>query len=134
MMAPQRVIDRVRESAVIRKGECLLSMYSPGSHQYPQIGWHDGGRRIVTLCHRVIWEAEHGPIPKGMTVDHICHERRCLNLAHLQLLTNEENGRANGHTLKTHCPRGHAYDDVNTYVNRYGHRICRSCARERRAA
>lgn len=31
---------------------------------------------------------------------------------------------------KTHCPRGHPYDDMNTYVTKDGIRQCRSCKRE----
>lgn len=27
----------------------------------------------------------------------------------------------------THCPRGHAYDETNTYRNKKGKRICRAC-------
>lgn len=29
--------------------------------------------------------------------------------------------------LITHCPRGHAYDKANTYLNAKGKRICRAC-------
>lgn len=38
-------------------------------------------------------------------------------------------GRGQGwnNAVKTHCPKGHPYDDENTYVNR-GKRICRACA------
>lgn len=31
----------------------------------------------------------------------------------------------------THCPRGHEYDEANTYLNAKGHRICRKCNAER---
>ena len=29
---------------------------------------------------------------------------------------------------RTHCPRGHAYDNVNTYLQSNGSRRCRTCA------
>lgn len=33
---------------------------------------------------------------------------------------------------RTHCPRGHEYDEENTYFRpKTGHRVCRRCARER---
>lgn len=32
--------------------------------------------------------------------------------------------------VTTHCPRGHAYDDANTYVRAEGWRQCRACNRE----
>jgi group I intron endonuclease len=37
--------------------------------------------------------------------------------------------------LITHCPKGHAYDERNTYLSkRNGARVCRTCNRERVAA
>jgi len=29
------------------------------------------------------------------------------------------------------CIRDHEFDEVNTYVNKAGHRVCRACAREK---
>jgi hypothetical protein len=37
------------------------------------------------------------------------------------------------HIVKTHCPKGHLYDEENTYRWR-GQRHCRACARERNRA
>lgn len=33
--------------------------------------------------------------------------------------------------LITNCPKGHAYDAANTYINKKGKRICRQCNAER---
>lgn len=35
--------------------------------------------------------------------------------------------------LKTHCVRGHAYDQDNTHIAQTGRRTCRACARENAA-
>lgn len=35
---------------------------------------------------------------------------------------------------KTHCPQGHPYDEINTYVTKAGRRMCRECSRARRRA
>jgi hypothetical protein len=35
---------------------------------------------------------------------------------------------------KTHCLRGHPFDDANTYVNPAGARVCRTCRAEYRRA
>lgn len=35
--------------------------------------------------------------------------------------------------LKTHCPAGHTYDAVNTFVDRENKRHCRACGRARAA-
>lgn len=31
-------------------------------------------------------------------------------------------------SAKTHCPKGHPYDETNTYRNKFGWRRCRICA------
>lgn len=36
-------------------------------------------------AHRWIWEQSNGPIPKGMLVRHLCHNRKCVNLEHLAI-------------------------------------------------
>ncbi len=103
-----------------------------------------------TPMHRLAYELAHGPIPKGLTVDHECHNsdptclggnsclhRRCVNPSHLSLKTIGQNvlagvGFAAVNARKTHCPQGHPYDEANTYVNpRTGGRMCRTCNRER---
>ena len=45
----------------------------------------------MTRAHRYAWEREHGPIPDGMYVDHICYVRSCVNTEHLRLATPQQN-------------------------------------------
>ena len=115
-------------------GECWIWPKSTASHGYGQIGWgaKDGPRGLV-LAHRLSYAVFVGRIPEGMTVDHLCRERRCFNPAHLRLLSNVENARDNGASRRTHCPQGHAYDEANTHYDRNGHRKCRACQKARRA-
>lgn len=42
-------------------------------------------------AYRIAYLLGKGPIPEGMTVDHICFNPLCCNPAHLQLLTRSEN-------------------------------------------
>ena len=107
----------------------MVSSYSTGSHGYTQIGWSEGGKTRMALGHRVSWEMHYGPIPVDMTIDHICRNRRCGRIDHLRLMTNKENASMNGNAIKTHCKRGHEFNDTNTYVDRRGHRRCRACVR-----
>lgn len=110
---------------------------SIGSHGYGQIGWQENKQQFMYLAHRVAWVIANGQIPDGLTIDHLCRTRRCVNPAHLRLLTNVENATDNGQSKKTHCPHGHEYAGENLIVNRDGSRGCRACARrhkERRKA
>jgi hypothetical protein len=79
-----------------------------------------------------------GPIPDGLQPDHLCRVRACCNPAHLEAVTCRENllrgsTAAASNAAKTHCPRGHAYDEGNTYVHG-GHRMCRECNNAKRNA
>jgi hypothetical protein len=90
----------------------------------------------VRQAHRFAWELLRGAIPDGLTLDHLCRNRRCVNPDHLEPVTAVENtmrGQA-PHAInarKTHCLRGHAFDEENTYVRSDGARICRACVRAR---
>lgn len=93
-----------------------------------------GGTRN-RLAHRWSYERHVGPIPAGLELDHKCRVRSCVNHAHLEPVTRDENqrrGATNGN--KTECPQGHPYDDENTQWVLV--RVCRACrtAQKRRSA
>lgn len=58
-----------------------------------------------TRAARVAYALTHGPIPKGMTVDHTCYVRPCVNPAHLELVTRAENSRRSASRM--HAMRNH---------------------------
>jgi hypothetical protein len=95
-----------------------------------------GNFKIATglygYAHRIAYELKVGPIPAGLTLDHLCRNRACANPDHLEPVTVGENAArspisASGiNRRRTHCPQGHPYDEANTY--RYqGKRSCRVC-------
>lgn len=45
-----------------------------------------------------------------------------------------ERSPSKAHALRTECPQGHAYDEVNTYTDKRGHRSCKACAVDRMRA
>jgi len=42
-------------------------------------------------AHRLSWQLTNGPIPDGMQVDHMCHNRGCVRPGHLRLVTPKQN-------------------------------------------
>ena len=49
--------------------------------------------RTHTGAHRVVYELLVGPIPRGHDLDHLCRNTGCVNPAHLEPVTPEENRR-----------------------------------------
>lgn len=134
---PERVVERVLTKVVTGPRGCHISTYSTASHGYAQVGWNEDGGRYVTLCHRVIWIWFRGPIPKGMTVDHMCKNRRCVRLMHLRLIPNLENARrTSGRDWDLgQCVNGHSdaeYWRPAGATRKKGY--CSACAEQKRIA
>lgn len=90
-------------------------------------------------AHRAAYLAFIGPIPDGLTIDHLCRNRACVNPEHLEAVTVRENtvrGASSPaeNAIKSHCVRGHEFTAENTYITKKGTRCCRHCQRIHQAA
>lgn len=92
-------------------------------------------RGISTLAHRVSYIMIKGD-PGELQVDHLCHNKICVNPQHLEAVTPQVNTQRahddgliksyrNGNTSKTHCRNGHEFD-----ARIGGRRACRRCHNE----
>jgi HNH endonuclease len=91
--------------------------------------------KIMWRTHRFAYVTLVGPIPDGLTLDHLCRNRSCIRPAHLEPVSNVENLlRGNSwsgiNKRKTHCKHGHVFDEANTYYDKHGDRHCKTCGRE----
>lgn len=89
---------------------------------YGQI--YDG--RIMIGAHRAAYLLEVGPIPAGMTLDHSCNVRTCVNPRHLTPCSTRVN-TALAVARRTTCHSGKHPLANNTYFTKDGVGRCRPC-------
>jgi hypothetical protein len=85
-------------------------------------------------AHRFFYELLVAPVPEGLTLDHLCRVRTCVNPVHLEPVTGRVNTlRGNNpcaqNARKTHCKQGHPLSGTNLYLKPSGARICLTCRR-----
>jgi hypothetical protein len=93
---PQRrktpVIDRVVKHLDMT-GDCWVWTGATLPNGYGLVGngrtREEGSRN--SYVHRAVYEAVVGPIPDGLTIDHLCFTRACVNPDHLEVVTRSEN-------------------------------------------
>ena len=62
------------------------------------------------MFHRLVWEKTYGKIPDGYEIDHICKNRACCNIKHLQMLAGKI------HTIKGNKERySHRKEEAKKY-------------------
>lgn len=98
----------------------------------------------MAVSHRYSYEELIGPVPTGLTLDHLCRNRACVNPSHLEPVTHRVNilrgeSPSAKNAVKTHCPAGHRLAGEHLYIRpATGVRACYTCIKrrkkERRAA
>jgi hypothetical protein len=76
---------------------CLIWQRALNSRGYGVL-WADGR---LQLAHRLAWIRTHGEPTPGLVIDHLCNRKACIEITHLQQLSNSQN-------LRRAVPRGDA--------------------------
>ena len=109
-------------------GPCWLWLGYCRDGRYPWMYYE--GRPLA--AYRVAYILLVGPIPEGLQLDHLCRVASCVNPAHLEPVTQQENIRRQVAVI-THCPQGHEYTPENTGhwrgKNGRSYKYCRICSR-----
>lgn len=134
-------VDRFMEKFVVVDSGCWIWTGMPNHGGYGTFMFSSDkfGKKMV-LAHRMSYETFVGCIPDGLVLDHLCRTPACVNWRHLEPVTRRINslrGLTNACSVnakKTHCKRGHEFNDANTrrLITRsgYGGRVCRVCIRQ----
>lgn len=135
-----RSLDRwlaYRHTRRLHRGRVL----SPGrrSSGHLVVSLHKKTASRSHYVHQLVLRAFAGPRPSGQEVRHLDGVPTNNRLGNLVYGTRTENKYdevrhgVHGQASKTHCPKGHAYDELNTYSppSRPTARNCRTCQRER---
>lgn len=85
-------------------------------------GWKRAGYGVLYAngrkrsAHRVAYELEHGDIPDGMEIDHMCRNRGCVRVDHLQAVSRSLNAQ----NIGAQRNNSSGYRGVSRHVGRSG--------------
>lgn len=92
--------------------------------------YYSSVQKKTVRAHRASYEMLVGPIPEGLTIDHLCRNRACVNPDHLEPVTSQVNilrgyGISALNARKVVCPNGHEF-----LFRKGGIRACQICKRD----
>ena len=141
---PERasVLRRIRDRSIPVASGCVewTGMVDRGG--YGKIKITTSGRKVWTGPHRAAWLCQRGDIPGDLVIDHLCRNRKCVNVDHMELVTNSENviradhsnkkGRSGAPRVFTCCSKHGQIDGyIHAMPNGHSRWVCRICRRDR---
>lgn len=122
----RKPLDQILTQKITRTETCWLWTGAKSHNGYAHVWVPD--RKTSVRAHRLMYELFIGPIHEGLTLDHLCGVRHCVNPAHLEPVTRAENARRAyaEYIPKVLCKRGHP-----RVTTKDGRRfICPTCRRK----
>lgn len=110
-------------------GDCWEWAGTKTPSGYGSFGVKIDGKWRNRVAHRLVWIALCGPIPDGLTMDHLCRVRHCVNPDHLEPVVARVNilrgyGASALNAKRNRCKRGH-----DALIEAPRSRVCRVCRR-----
>lgn len=124
MSLPERILSKIQRTGA----DCWNWVAATNSNGYGLVSIEGSAK----LAHRVVYTELVAPIPDGLTIDHLCRNKVCVNPAHLEVVTIAENNRRAAETITT-CRNGHRLEGDNLRIKRRARgvqRECVTCTRE----
>ena len=127
-MTQSQILDLFYEKTEWKE-ECLIWTAAKDS----------GGYGCLTVkgkhwrAHRFIYSILKNGIDSKLTIDHLCRNRSCVNIQHLEQVSVGENvlrgiSSPAQNARKTQCIHDHEFTPENTYIRPDGKRMCKACA------
>lgn len=124
------------KNKIIKNGSCLEWTGYVNPRGYGQVSYKGKNHKI----HRVVWQILRGPLD-DKHIDHLCRNRRCVNVDHMEPVTKKENtlrgiSFSAINAKKETCKNGHAFNRTYKYKGSkksFNQRICDICRRTYRA-
>jgi hypothetical protein len=109
-------------------GECWEWRGARNSRGYGCLGY----QKQPWLAHRFAYTIAVGPIPSGLTIDHLCRNIVCVRPSHLEAVPGRINtlrgfGPSAVNARREACIHGHELTGWNLKRRRNGRRQCRTC-------
>lgn len=141
MDQPHPIFVRLMARSVITDAGCYEWQGTADRSGYGKTSFQ--GRFAST--HRLAYKHLGPEFDHQLTLDHLCKNRRCWRIDHLEPVTMQTNvhrgdGWAGLNARATHCRQGHEFTPANTRVRQRPdkgtapQRQCRQCDREHKAA
>ena len=111
----------------------ILSSNTGGFHRHVVLSGVPGRKPETWPIHQLVMLAFRGETPEGLEIRHLNDDKDDNRLENLAFGTSSDNMHdrvRNGihhNSIKTHCKRGHPFDEENTFINHSGSRECRAC-------
>lgn len=121
-----------RKTVMVGGTGCLLLKAAPNNSGYASFSM--GSRDELETAHRAAWLFEGREIPEGFDLDHLCKNRWCVNVDHLEPVSRKQNlnrGKQSSRRDVSKCRKGlHDWTEDNQYIDSRGKTVCAECRRQ----
>lgn len=87
----ERFWSRVQPSTALDACWIWTGRTHHGRGQYGEVTFSFDGKKMHARAHRLAYELLVGPIPSGLTIDHLCRNTLCVNPDHMEPVTQSVN-------------------------------------------
>lgn len=128
--------DRILTNIVVDENGCWVWQRAIETGGRGVLNIRDDGEHKMVRAHRYSYEVFVGPIPEGLTIDHLCRNIKCVNYEHLEPVSIQVNIKRHWAALgfDERCGKGHERTEETTaYSTRKDGKLtrrCRICDRE----